>query len=811
VDFLVDNLSNQGVGSLRWAINEANRIEGYDSITFDRSLAGSIIFLSNELGKITDAVEIIGLTNQQGRPDIEINFGQNNGLVISGCVADNSKVANIALTNSGSDGILIDAADGITIQNSFLGLSLDGVTGVGHSGNGLSITNNSSGNQIGGIDKITGLNTFQRQTNLIGNNNLNGIFVEESFDNEIIGNSIGAAENVNQELGNKMNGILLANQANNNYIESNLISGNNCNGIEVIQQSEQNLVTGNFIGVNQEGRHHIMNGMNGIKVDNSDRNRIVGMNFNADDLSGFNVISGNGKHGIHVHNCDDILINSNIIGLGIAENHLISNSGDGVHVSGNSNNINLGIDQKSQNIISGNTGYAIYLGEPVKNTIIQSGVIGLGLNQDRVVPNMLGGIYTVNPVANPDISTEVDIQSNADSNRPYSDSFVAGMNTGLSRMAPPIEPIFLIEIMDVIERDSKLKVIDYKQSDSPYVDVLKSVISKNAAALIGADLYKLAEESNNIEMMNMVHYILGVALNWEIAAASNDRLLQPYGGPGDSNPIKLWREGIPNEANLVDLHLSKFPDFGAYVAGFADLFLGLITIALSKIPNQGSDDAYRWGQVQQGYVESSVTEQNSGVFLTSDMNPDNLLKYTGFGDDFKLHTIPQFIWIDFTLDFLSINPANPSHFDQIVIERGKDYANNFFNSVQANEQTIAGNTREVLLLALSRLPNKSKIDFQELSSYLHNSPSRNGQATLAELAKLADLGINELLKDEPFLDMPLQPINDKNVLEFLAIQATKSYIHDFTKESGVSGRTNDLIRLLYDEAKIKRFVNVSKK
>ena len=71
--FTVTNTNDEGSGSLRQAIINANNRNGADKITFDSSLSGSTINLTSGEIRITESLEIEGL----GAENLTVDAGGN--------------------------------------------------------------------------------------------------------------------------------------------------------------------------------------------------------------------------------------------------------------------------------------------------------------------------------------------------------------------------------------------------------------------------------------------------------------------------------------------------------------------------------------------------------------------------------------------------------------------------------------------------------------------------------------------------------------------------------------------------------------
>jgi hypothetical protein len=271
MDFTVSNLNDSGIGSLRWAIGEANQRSGFDQILVDSSLSGGTISLSSNLEIIHDAVAIKGLLSESGLAAIAIDFNGHQGLIFKGKTAAGSSLNGFALGNASGDGIVLDASR-VTIQNNLIGVALDGTTARGNEGHGITITNRSNNNLIGTLDPLTGVPLDQQRSNVISANGGSGINIEGGDHNRIANNRIGTSADGSADLGNGGHGIRLWNGADHNRIggaahagndptqgtfqrpgQGNLISGNTLNGVLISDGSHNNRLLGNFIGTDAEG------------------------------------------------------------------------------------------------------------------------------------------------------------------------------------------------------------------------------------------------------------------------------------------------------------------------------------------------------------------------------------------------------------------------------------------------------------------------------------------------------------------------------------------------------------------------------
>jgi hypothetical protein len=142
-NFAVTNTNDSGVGSLRWAIENANSTAGSDTVTFNIPGAGvQTIRPLSPLPEITDAIIIDGTTQPgySGSPLIELDGSQAGtsavGLVIS---AGNSTVKGLVINRfrTGID-LLGDGTN--LIQGNYIGTDATGTVALGNNA-GISIFN----------------------------------------------------------------------------------------------------------------------------------------------------------------------------------------------------------------------------------------------------------------------------------------------------------------------------------------------------------------------------------------------------------------------------------------------------------------------------------------------------------------------------------------------------------------------------------------------------------------------------------------------------------------------------------------------
>lgn len=449
---LVTNANDQGSGSLRDAITNANTTPGPDTIVFNIPGAGvKTINLLTSLPDITDPI-VIDATTQPGyvgAPLVELDglaAGANsNGLIIK---AGSSTVRGLAIVNFTNNGIWLNACNNNTIQANYLGVGANGTTAKPNT-RGLLLTN-SSNNLIGGTTAAT--------RNVISGNGTNGIEIDGDANviqgNFIGTNAAGTAARPNED------GVLIANNTSTDNVvggtaagAGNLISGNRDDGIFTTGASttvQGNLigtdVTGtdaipNFRGIQAMGPNMLIGGLvagarnlisanliTGVKIQGAGSKLqgnyvgtdvtgtlLVGGTFHGVVASGNalvggtvpearNIISNNcsANVGLEFDNAGPAAVQGNYIGTDVSGTRAIGSTGGGIDIE-TSGSLIGGLVAGAGNVISGNA-YGIRLGSfsargPVVGNVIQGNIIGLNATGSAPLPNAQVGIW-LDPLAN---------------------------------------------------------------------------------------------------------------------------------------------------------------------------------------------------------------------------------------------------------------------------------------------------------------------------------------------------------------------------------------------------------------------------
>lgn len=256
--FIVTNTNDGGQGSLRQAIEDANKNPGADTIGFNISTltnltdapttndpgqaSATTIRPATKLPEITDPVNIDGRTQPgyAGSPVIELNganAGVANGLVIT---ASNCTVRALVINGFSSDGILIRGANatGNKIAGNYIGTDLTGMRAVPNATGGVNLVNGASNNIIGGGNHT--------DINVISGNQGVGVFLQgdNTRGNFVQLNLIGIGADGATPLGNTPGpgtpnsgyGIVVGFGASENLIIDNFIAFNGDSGVVVYDE-----------------------------------------------------------------------------------------------------------------------------------------------------------------------------------------------------------------------------------------------------------------------------------------------------------------------------------------------------------------------------------------------------------------------------------------------------------------------------------------------------------------------------------------------------------------------------------------------
>jgi CSLREA domain-containing protein len=295
------------------------------------------------------------------------------------------------------DGVFIAGA-GVTgnlILGNFIGTDVTGTATLGNTEYGVRITD--------APDNLVGARTSAAR-NLISGNGHSGIaiFNDGATGNLVQGNFIGTDGSGSQDLGNKVNGVLIQFGATQNRIGGtsegarNIISGNGHSGVNII--SSDNTVQGNYLGTDVTGSEDLGNTSYGVLIQHSAKNNLVG----GAEGGAYNVISGNDSSGVSIQQSEATgnRILGNYIGTDATGTKALGNSRHGVKiVASASHNFIGGRQAEAGNLIAYNESNGVRIVSGVENaifsnTMFSNGELAIDLSGDGVTENDPGDADT---------------------------------------------------------------------------------------------------------------------------------------------------------------------------------------------------------------------------------------------------------------------------------------------------------------------------------------------------------------------------------------------------------------------------------
>lgn len=228
------------------------------------------------------------------------------------------------------------------------------------------------------------------------------IFGNSSANNTIKGNYIGITANSADTAGNYI-GVEIIGGPHDNLVggntaaDRNVVSGNEHIGIRVVDASN-NTITGNYVGLDRTGMI-AMGNYDGISIEGAATYNTVG-GLTAGER---NVVAGNYAYGVPVFGagCNNNLIIGNYIGVNANGNVAVPNTYGVLFDDGAAFNIIGGDSPAHRNILSGNSGYGVFIyNMGTHNNLVKGNYIGTDYTGMVAVPNANGIVVDGAPFSN---------------------------------------------------------------------------------------------------------------------------------------------------------------------------------------------------------------------------------------------------------------------------------------------------------------------------------------------------------------------------------------------------------------------------
>ncbi len=375
--FLVTSTNDSGTGSLREAIQNANIYPGSHIINFN-------IPVSDPGYNASEGIWVMTLTS-----DLPIITHSN--ILIDGT----SQTVFAGNPNPDGPEILLDANNAAWADFAFHIYNVSGVTIkgfiIGRFVVGIQISGNNAQN-----DTIAGnyIGCNYNATDTLGNTH--GIYIMSGPHDNVIGG--------------------------NSYEQRNIVSGNNHVGIRLVS-SNYNVIQGNFVGLNRTGNAALRN-YDGISIEGTSQHNLIGGYTPAER----NYVAGNVAYGIPVFGagCNYNIIAGNFVGTDTTGTYSIPNTYGVLFDDGASYNTLGGRTAGAGNLLSGNSGYGVFIYNfgTLKDTVVGN-LIGTDVTGTFALPNANGividgpsSLHTVdNNVISGNIQMGIDIHiAGSDSN-----------------------------------------------------------------------------------------------------------------------------------------------------------------------------------------------------------------------------------------------------------------------------------------------------------------------------------------------------------------------------------------------------------
>jgi CSLREA domain-containing protein len=330
---------------------------------------GRNVIQGNYIG--TDVTGMVALGNQGDGILIE-ESGLNS---IGGTATGAGNV--ISANQANGVGIAGEYADENLVSGNFIGTDYTGMSALGNQTNGVLV--NGDQNTIGGLTGADG--------NVISANLLSGVFINSGTKNNVQGNRIGVDVTGTAPLGNHGAGVAiyaaLTLVGGTTTHARNIISDNWLDGVRV--EAGAVLVKGNYIGTDITGTAALGNHRNGVFV-----SATGSIDIGGGETGAMNVISGNLLVGVSLEaGSNDVAVYGNRIGTNAAGTAALGNIKSGVYVGGT--NIEIGASfEGAQNLISGNGGSGIAIGDTANEVVIKNNFIGTDATGMNALGNDIG-------------------------------------------------------------------------------------------------------------------------------------------------------------------------------------------------------------------------------------------------------------------------------------------------------------------------------------------------------------------------------------------------------------------------------------
>jgi parallel beta-helix repeat protein len=370
VGVLVTGADAQGAAIGQATLGNVIAASTSHGISFESGASGAVV--GNTIG-----LDLGGSQLANGGAGVSITDA--GGVVVGGATADDRNV----ISGNAGDGVAVSGVSGATVlEGNWIGVSTDGLSGIGNAGVGVRVTGGGASVRIG---------SESGGGNVISGNGAGGILIEESSATEILGNIIGLDADGAADVGNQGDGVAVTEFAASTVIGrvggANVISGNTGIGVYVSPTATDTSIMGNTIGLDLGGAMTFGNGVDGVFVEGATRTLVAS-----------NVVSGNGGDGIRVQGqaATSTTITGNLVGLTASGDEAAGNAAVGIRISDVPGIVVGGGSAAERNVVSGNGSHGILitsdLTDGAADASVASNYVGTNLSGATAIANAGDGV-----------------------------------------------------------------------------------------------------------------------------------------------------------------------------------------------------------------------------------------------------------------------------------------------------------------------------------------------------------------------------------------------------------------------------------
>lgn len=395
-DGLIFALGSAGSAAIALAVDDARG----NGVTLN---TGPVLLDRNYIG-----LNLAGAAFGNAGDGIYVSRGSSNNRIGYNASGASGAVANVISGNRGN-GVSLDGSAGNSIVANRIGTDARGKSAIPNGQNGIWITARSNDNEIGGTRFVdTGTGKANNPTgskgtvppvfvvppdgNLVSGNGKNGILIDTGSENNTLnGNFIGTTADGDGRIGNSADGVRIASADNNSligckfrndpFVYYNVASGNGQNGLR-ITNANNIIVQGNFFGIGANNTNLVANKGDGILVQGSSLDTVVG-----GVIPLGNVSAGNGRNGIEVTDAVSGFTTFNTFGGLLAFKGAAPNGNDGLLVTATGGNQIV-----RTNVFSGNANNGVEIAGDASGVVVDPIIAGLNTSGGGLLPNGNDGV-----------------------------------------------------------------------------------------------------------------------------------------------------------------------------------------------------------------------------------------------------------------------------------------------------------------------------------------------------------------------------------------------------------------------------------